>query len=87
MKLLHEKFISYETTLGAPGFDKLSWLKPVFPGDRLIGRVVINDVKLSKSKPEMGFVNYTGTLTNQNGELVYSTTGPMIFRTRTKSLG
>jgi acyl dehydratase len=82
LQLMRRGFICVETSMGSPGHDELRWLKPVRPGDRLHGRVVVGDVRISKSRPEMGFVNNTATLTNQNGEVVFSMKSAAIFKTR-----
>jgi acyl dehydratase len=84
MRMLNEGFICIETSLGSPGIEKLEWLRPVRPGDELRGRVEVNDVRASKSKPEMGFVTNTATLANQHGEIVYRSRSVAIFRTRPK---
>jgi acyl dehydratase len=57
-------FISHETSLGSPGHDGLKWLKPVRPGDRLFGTAEITDVRVSRSKPSLGFVTHIAKLTN-----------------------
>jgi acyl dehydratase len=82
LNLMRRGFICMETSMGSPGHDELRWLKPVRPGDRLTGRVVVHDVRVSKSRPEMGFVNNTATLTNQQGEVVFSMKSAAIFKTR-----
>jgi acyl dehydratase len=82
LRLMQRSFICMETSMGSPGHDELRWLKPVRPGDRLHGRVEVNDVRVSKSRPEMGFVQNTATLTNQKGELVFSMKSAAIFKTR-----
>lgn len=84
MRMLNEGFICIETSLGSPGIDRLEWLRPVRPGDELHGRVEVNEVRASKSRPEMGFVTNTATLTNQHGEIVYRAKSVAIFRTRPK---
>jgi acyl dehydratase len=82
MQLMLRGFIRPETSMGSPGHEELSFLKPVRPGDRLHGRVEINEVKVSRSRPEMGFVNTTATLTNQKGEVVLRLRSAAILRTR-----
>lgn len=81
MRLMHRGFFCAETSLGSPGME-FSWLRPVRPGDRLTGRVVVEEVRISRSKPEMGFVTNTATLTNQNGEMVYRVRNVAIVRSR-----
>jgi acyl dehydratase len=82
MRMLNEGFICIQSSLGSPGIDKLEWLLPVRPGDELHGRVVVDEVRASKSKPHMGFVTNTATLTNQHGAIVYRSRSVAIFRTR-----
>jgi acyl dehydratase len=82
LSLMRRGFICMETSLGSPGHDELRWLKPVRAGDRLHGKVEVHDVRISRSRPEMGFVNNTATLTNQHGELVFTMKSAAIFKTR-----
>jgi acyl dehydratase len=84
MRMLNERFICVETSLGSPGIDKLEWLVPVRPGDELHGNVEVNETRASRSRPEMGFVTNTAWLTNQHGEIVYRSKSVAIFRTRPK---
>src|SRR5690606_37542541 len=39
MRLLVDSAIDLEASLGSPGFDDLSWLKPVRPGDTIRARL------------------------------------------------
>ena len=81
MGMIHKGFLSMETTLGSPGME-CSWLKPVRPGDRLRGRLAVESVRISKSRPEMGLVTNTATLTNQDGDVVYRTKSVTMVRSR-----
>jgi acyl dehydratase len=85
LRLMHRAFLCHETTLGSPGHEEMNWPKPVRPGDRLQGRVEITGSRTSKSKPELGFVRYTSTLSNQHGEQVFVTTSTLIVKSRSAS--
>ena len=85
LRMMHESFLCYETTLGSPGHEEMLWPKPVRPGDRLTGVAEIKESKVSKSKPDLGFVRYTSTLQNQNGEEVFITTSTIIVKPRPSS--
>ena len=74
LRLMHSQFLCYETVLGSPGHEEMVWPTPVRPGDRLSGTVEIKESRVSKSKPELGFVRYTAKLTNQENEAVFITT-------------
>jgi acyl dehydratase len=48
----------------------------------LQGRVEVKESRVSKSKPDLGFVRYTATLSNQEGEQVFVTTSTLIVKPR-----
>lgn len=83
MRMMHRiDLTSPETALGSPGHDGLKWLKPVRPGDRLSGKVEVVDVRISKSRPDIGFITTIATLRNQNDEEVYWLKSATIVRSR-----
>ncbi|MBI3455736.1 MAG: MaoC family dehydratase [Candidatus Rokubacteria bacterium] len=82
LRLMHKAFICVETTLGSPGHEEMKWPASVRPGDRLHGRLEIKETRVSKSKPDLGFVRYTATLNNQTGEQVFLTTSTLIVKSR-----
>jgi len=85
LRLMHRTVFCHETTLGSPGHEEMNWPKPVRPGDQLHGRVEIKESRTSRSKPELGFVRYTATLSNQDGEQVFLTTSTLIVKSRSGS--
>jgi acyl dehydratase len=82
LRLMHRHFVCDETVLGSPGHEEMVWPTPVRPGDRLSGSVEIKESRVSKSKPELGFVRYTAKLTNQENEEVFITTSTLIVKSR-----
>ena len=82
LRLMHKNFVCYETVLGSPGHEEMVWPTPVRPGDRLTGTVEIKESRVSKSKPNLGFVRYTAKLTNQNNDEVFMTTSTLIVKSR-----
>ena len=82
LRLMHKTFLCHETTLGSPGHEGMIWPTPVRPGDRLSGQVEIMESRVSTSKPDLGFVRYTSTLSNQEGEEVFVTTSTLIVKPR-----
>ena len=85
LRLMHRTFLCHETTLGSPGHEEMIWPTPVRPGDRLNGRVEIKESRVSRSKPDLGFVRYTATLNNQDGKEVFVTTSTFIVKPRPAS--
>ena len=82
LRLMHQKFLNYETTLGSPGHEEMLWPTPVRPGDRLSGKIEILNSRVSKSKPDLGFVRYKAFLSNQDGNEVFITTSTIIVKPR-----
>jgi acyl dehydratase len=80
--MLRSEFISAETSLGSPGLDGLKWLLPVRPGDRLSGTVEVTSVRISRSKPGIGFVTIVARLRNQSNEDVYWLNSTAIIKSR-----
>jgi acyl dehydratase len=80
--MLRSDFISAETSLGSPGADGLKWLMPVRPGDRLSGTVEVTSVRISRSKPGIGFVTTVARLRNQSDEEVYWLNSTAIVKSR-----
>jgi acyl dehydratase len=72
MKLLVESYLSAESSLGSPGIDELRWVKPVRPGDSLSVRVVVEQARRSRSKPDRGLISSSIEVRNQRGEIVMS---------------
>ena len=87
LRMMHKAFLCHETTLGSPGHEEMVWPTPVRPGDRLKGRVEIKESRVSASKPDLGFVRYAATLTNQEGKEVFVTTSTMIVKPRPAPAG
>ena len=85
LRLMHKRFVCYETTLGSPGHEEMRWPTPVRPGDELSGQIEIVESRVSVSKPDLGFVRYTATLRNQKNEDVFITTSTLIVKSRPAS--
>ncbi len=84
LRLMHKSFLNYETTMGSPGHEEMIWPTPVRAGDNLTGRLEIKESRVSKSKPNLGFVRYTAKLLNQDDKEVFVTTSTIIIGTHPK---
>ena len=82
LRLMHKNFLEYETVLGSPGHEEGKWPTPVRPDDQLEGTLEVLEQRVSRSRPDLGFVRYRATLTNQNDETVFDTTSTMIIKPR-----
>lgn len=70
-----------ETSMGGAGMEELRWPRPVYPGDVLSVETEILEKRVSRSRPEMGFIKSRWTVFNQNGEVVMTLTSTGMFRT------
>ena len=68
--------------LGSPGVDELRWLKPVYPGDRLVMRAHLLEKIPSRSKPGIGVIRSRTTVTNQDGVDVMTFTSIVLMQRR-----
>ncbi|TIW87674.1 MAG: MaoC family dehydratase [Mesorhizobium sp.] len=82
MRMLCDAFLLDSTCQGAPGVDQVKWKKPVLAGDTLRGNLVVLARRLSKSKPQLGFVTMRSELVNQRGESVFELENSIMFLTR-----
>ncbi len=57
MRLMCDAFITDSSSVAAPGVDHVRWLAPVRPGDVLSGQCIIQDTRLSQSKPDRGIIS------------------------------
>jgi len=89
MRLMVDAIISQSpaASLGSPGVDEVRWLKPVYAGDTITGRITVIDKKASKSRPEMGSVFNHNEIFNQKGELVLTIKGIGLYRRRPAKAG
>lgn len=69
-------------TTGSPGVDKIRWRRPVYPGDTLRVRSEILSKADLPSKPDMGIVNSSYEVINQDDVVVMTFEGAGLFQRR-----
>ena len=82
MRMLCEGYLLESAALGSPGVEKLSWLKPVYPGDVLHVRLEVVEARPMASRPTVGLVRSRTTVLNQADEPVLTMEGVGMFRRR-----
>jgi acyl dehydratase len=70
MRMIAQGFILDAASLGSPGVEEVRWLAPVRPGDVLRTRNTILDARPSKSRPELGLVQFRLDVLNGADERV-----------------
>lgn len=82
MRMMCDNFLLNSSSVGSPGVDELKWLKPVFVGDRLRGKIEVLSCRLSESKPGLGILRNKMMVFNQKDEMVLSLIANGMFLTR-----
>lgn len=70
MRMMCDAYLLDSTSQGAPGIDYAKWKKPVLAGDTLTGKSTVIERRVSKSKPDLGFIVLHHAISNQHGEVV-----------------
>ena len=84
-RLLADGLMNQAHAMGAPGVDEVKWLKPVRPGDRLTIHAKVLEKRASRSRPEMGFVNFHFEVRTQAAETVMTLSCPLMVARRPSS--
>jgi acyl dehydratase len=66
--------------IGAVRIDNQQFLKPVRPGDDLTMKQVCTGTRRSRSRPDRGLLFWEFRLTNQKGEMVFSSDDTVMVR-------
>lgn len=67
MRMIADSWLNKSASMGSNGVSEVKWLKPVFAGETLSGRVTIVSKRVSSKRPEMGIFECLFELFNQEG--------------------
>ena len=82
MRMCYDGYLKDSTSAGAPGVDSTEWLKPVRPGMVLSAELLIAGKRVSRSRPELGFVPIVFHVVDQNNELLMRQKASIMFGRR-----
>ena len=82
MRMMCDAYLLDAASLGSPGLEKLSWLKPVYPGDTLHVRLEVLESRPLASRPGVGMIRSRWDVMNQADETVLTMEGFGMFRRR-----
>jgi acyl dehydratase len=81
MRLLVDNFLPFNG-LAAPGIDELRWPAPVRPGDTLTLLATVEQVRVSRSKPDRGLLMSRLEFVNQDQRVVMTMKPTNMVRVR-----
>jgi len=84
MRIIADGFVVNSSSMGSPGVDEVKWLAPVRPGDRLCVRATVLETRASRTRPEMGLVDFLFEMFNQARVPVLTLTTTSMFGRRTQ---
>ena len=79
MRLAVDNFLRGSESFASPGLAYLKWPHPVRPGDSLMLRADVRDVRTAQSKPTLGILRWRWRLTNQRGVEVLDLEATSLF--------
>ena len=68
--------------MGSPGIDEVRWIRPVRAGDVLTMKARVLNARESKSRPDIGLVEFHFDIFNQKGETVMTQKNWIMFGKR-----
>jgi acyl dehydratase len=83
LRLMCDACLTRSAMMGSDGLDEVKWRSPVLVGDVLSGAMTITGSSVSHSVPDVGVLNFTSKLANQNALLKIEITGRLFVRKRT----
>ena len=72
MRLICDSYLLETASYGSPGIEKLKWIKPVYPGDKITLYREIKSKRLSEKNKNIGILIVLFEAINQNNDLVLS---------------
>ena len=82
IRLSVDGYANKSAAMASNSMEEVKWLKPVYAGETLTGRVTILSRRVSSKRPEMGILKCKWELFNMAGELKVEITGVQFMGVR-----
>ncbi len=82
MRMIYDGILYRTASMGSFGLDEVKWISPVRPGDVLRLKRTALSKRVSKSRPEMGIIQFKWEVFDQTGTLKCVTVGANLVQTR-----
>lgn len=83
-RMNYDGFLKRMASQGGLGVEEIRWTRPVRPGDRLRAKYTVAAARPSKSRPELGIVDFAFEVFNQKDEVVMTETLIALLKRRPK---
>ena len=83
MRMIADGILHNAMSMGAPGVDEVRWIVPLRPDESITLRATVLDTRVSRSRPDMGFVKFRFDLINQGGTTIMTMTSSIMLGRRT----
>jgi acyl dehydratase len=82
MRMIVDGFLNDSSSMGAPGVDEVKWLAPLRPGAEISVRATVLETRLSRSRPDRGFVKFLYEVRDQTGNMIMNLNCSMMMGSR-----
>lgn len=79
MRMAVEAALHDSESFGSPGLERLRWMLPVRPGDRLRLEATVDSKRVSSTRDDLGIMRWTWRLFNQADEQVLEVEATSLF--------
>jgi acyl dehydratase len=80
MRLVSREILKGSESFASPGLSYVRWPHPVRPGDELTLEVLVQESRVSASRPTLGVVRWQWLMRNAQGALVLDLEATSMFR-------
>jgi acyl dehydratase len=82
MRMIGDGFLLNSNSMGAPGIEEVRWLNPLRPDTNITLRTTVIETRVSRSRPEMGFVHLMCEILDDAGTQIMTLKAPLILAVR-----
>lgn len=82
MRLNYDGWMNAASARGAPGVDEVRWFRPVTAGETLSARFTVRNARVSRSRPQLGLIQYYYELLGDGGQPVLSQLNSVMMELR-----
>lgn len=82
MRLIADEMLAQSTSMGSHGVEEIKWIAPLRPDSDITVKATVTGARRSRSRPEMGLVNFRYDVHDQHGTHIMAVTSTMMLGTR-----